>query len=149
MNEKYNEPCYKEPCREIVTKERLYDRLNNAIKESELLIMREEVRLSVLKDTKRNLDEYFEDLCRREGKGMTKEEKLQEYMNKQLIDELSKMPPMVIATAYLYALNYALYSEDVTKKWVTATQQTAILQKAYNEGYNDALQKQAESEETE
>ena len=53
---------YKGPYREIVTKERLYERLNNAIKESELMIMREEVRLQVLKDTKRNLDEYFEDL---------------------------------------------------------------------------------------
>ena len=49
-------------CREIVTKERLYDRLNNAIKACEINIMREEVRLATLRDTKRNLDEYFEDL---------------------------------------------------------------------------------------
>ena len=60
MNENYDMPC-----REIVTKERLYERLNDAITESELLIMREEVRLQVLKDTKRNLDEYFEDLDRK------------------------------------------------------------------------------------
>lgn len=50
------------PCREIVTKERLYERLNNAIKECEMTIMREEARLDTLRHTKRNLDEYFEDL---------------------------------------------------------------------------------------
>jgi hypothetical protein len=62
MNEKYDIPC-----REIMTKERLYDGLNEAIKESELMIMREEARLGVLKDTKRNLDEYFEDLKMKES----------------------------------------------------------------------------------
>lgn len=54
-------------CREIVTKERLYERLNNAIKECEMTIMREEVRLETLRYTKRNLDEYFEDLARAES----------------------------------------------------------------------------------
>lgn len=53
------------PCREIVTKERLYERLNDAIEESRMVIMREEVRLQTLLDTKRNLDEYFEDLDRK------------------------------------------------------------------------------------
>lgn len=60
MNEEYDVPC-----REIVTKERLYDRLNSAIKEAEDVIMRAEARLGVLLDTKRNLDEYFEDLGRK------------------------------------------------------------------------------------
>lgn len=77
---------------------------------------------------------------------MSKEKQIQEYENKQLIDELSKMPPMVIATAYLHAINYTLYGEDVTEKWVTATQNACILEKAYRKGYYDALQKQAESE---
>lgn len=72
---------------------------------------------------------------------MTKEE--------QLIDELSKMPPMVIATAYLYAINYTRYGVDVTKDWVTATQNASALEKAYIEGYHDALQRRAESEENE
>lgn len=80
---------------------------------------------------------------------MSKEEKIQEYGSKQLIDELSKMPPMVIATAYLHAINYTLYGEDVTEKWVTAVQQTAALKKAYAKGYYDAFQRQAESEEEE
>ena len=72
---------------------------------------------------------------------------MQEYQSKQLIDELSKMPPMVIATAYLHAINYTLYGEDVTEKWETATQNASALEKAYRRGYYDALQRQAESEE--
>lgn len=70
MNEKYSETCepkYSEncTCREIVTKERLYERLNNAIRESQVRLVKEEARLEVLEITKRNLDEYFEDLGRK------------------------------------------------------------------------------------
>ena len=78
---------------------------------------------------------------------MSKEEKIQEYRSKQLIDELSKMPPKVIATAYLYAINYTLYGEDVTEKWITAIQNVSALDKAYQKGYYDALHRQSESEE--
>ena len=78
---------------------------------------------------------------------MSKEKQIQEYQSKQLIDELSKMPPMVIATAYLHAINYTLYGVDVTEKWLTAVQQTDALEKAYSKGYYDALQRQAESDE--
>ena len=80
---------------------------------------------------------------------MSKEKRIQEYENKQLIDELSKMPPMVIATAYLYAINYTLYGEDVTEKWVTATQNACVLEKAYNRGYADALKEMNYKEEKE
>lgn len=61
-----------------------------------------------------------------------------------LLDELSKKPPMVIATAYLYAINYTLYGEDVTKAWTSAVQNSSALEKAYNEGYYDALHRQSE-----
>ena len=67
MNEEYSETCepkYCETCREIVTKERLYERLNDAIRQSEILIIKEETRLDALRHFKRNLDEYFEDLDR-------------------------------------------------------------------------------------
>ena len=74
---------------------------------------------------------------------MSKEKKIQEYESKQLIDELSKMPPMVIATAYLHAINYTLYGEDVTEKWVTAVQYASALEKAHRKGYHDALQRQS------
>lgn len=80
---------------------------------------------------------------------MSKEKKLQDYESKQLIEELSKMPPMVIATAYLHAINYTLYGVDVTEKWLTATQNTSALEKAYQKGYYDALQRQTESEDKE
>lgn len=77
---------------------------------------------------------------------MSKEKQIQEYESKRLIDELSKMPPMVIATAYLHAINYTLYGKDVTEKWVTATQNASALEKAYRKGYYDALQRRAESD---
>lgn len=76
-----------------------------------------------------------------------KEKRIQEYESKRLIDELSKMPPMVIATAYLHAINYTLYGENVTEKWLTATQNASALEKAYREGYYDALQKMREEKE--
>ena len=69
---------------------------------------------------------------------MSKEKRTQKYESKQLIDELSKMPPMVIATAYLYAINYTSYGEDVTEKWLTAIQNASALEKAYRKGYHDA-----------
>lgn len=78
---------------------------------------------------------------------MGKQKQMQEYESKLLIDELSKMPPKVIATAYLHAINYTLYGVDVTDKWLTATQNASALEKAYKKGYYDALQRQAESEE--
>ena len=80
---------------------------------------------------------------------MSKEKQKQEYESKQLIDELSKMPPMVIATAYLHAINYTLYGVDVTENWLTATQNASALEKAYKKGYYDALKRQKESEEKE
>lgn len=73
---------------------------------------------------------------------MSKEKKIREYESKQLIDKLSNMPPMVIATAYLHAINYTLYGEDVTEKWLTATQQAYALEQAYRKGYYDALQRE-------
>jgi IS5 family transposase len=56
---------------------------------------------------------------------------------------------MVIATAYLHAINYTQYGEDVTEKWVTAIQNTSALEKAYRKGYYDALQRRTESEDVE
>jgi rubrerythrin len=76
---------------------------------------------------------------------MNKEKQIQDYERKELIEELLKMPPMVIATAYLHALNYTLYGEDVTEKWQTAIQNTIALEKAYKKGYYDSLQRQSGS----
>jgi len=80
---------------------------------------------------------------------MNKEKQIREYESKQIIDELSKMPSKVIATAYLYAVYYTLYGEDVTEKWLTANQNACALEKAYRKGYYDALHRLAESEDRE
>ena len=56
-----------------------------------------------------------------------------------MLEALSKEPAMVIETAYLYARTYVDYGEDITKAWNTATQHVAILEKAYNKGYTDAV----------
>lgn len=63
---------------------------------------------------------------------------------KQLSDELLKMPTMVVETAYLYAMNITSYGVDVTEKWLTATQNASAMERAYRKGYYDALQRQAE-----
>lgn len=77
---------------------------------------------------------------------MNKEKQIQKYETKQLIDELSKMPPMVISMAYQYAISYHLYGVDVRQEWTTVTQNAYALEKAYRRGYYDALQRQKESE---
>ena len=59
MNENMNDTC-----REIVTKQRLYERLENEIRKTEITILKEEVQLETLRATKQNLDEYFEDALR-------------------------------------------------------------------------------------
>lgn len=72
---------------------------------------------------------------------------LQNHKIKYILDELSKMPPMVIETAYLHAMNFELYGVDVTKEWVTAVQNSYALSRAYEKGYYEGLKKRAESEE--
>jgi hypothetical protein len=67
--------------------------------------------------------------------------KMEMNKNKALIDELLKMPPMVLSTAYLYALNLTNYGVDVMEKWSTAAVNAYALQKAYQKGYQDASQK--------
>ena len=65
----------------------------------------------------------------------------------KLIELLSKEDTMVLSQAYLYAKNLTNYGVDITEKWVTATQNARALERAYREGYYDALQRLAESEE--
>ena len=52
-----------------------------------------------------------------------------------IINKLSKLPPMVIEIAYLYAINITTYGVDVTEKWLTVTQQAYALEQAYKKGY--------------
>lgn len=64
----------------------------------------------------------------------------------KLIELLSKEDTMVLSQAYLYAKNLTNYGVDITEKWVTATQNARASERAYREGYYDALQRLAESE---
>ena len=66
--------------------------------------------------------------------------KLSESRNKHVImNELNELDYEVLSTAYLYAKNFHSYGVDVTEKWLTATQQSAALSKAYRDGYYDGL----------
>lgn len=55
----------------------------------------------------------------------------------KILEELKNAPPMVLSTAYLYAVNYCKYGEDITKEWTTAVQNAAALEKAYIRGRQD------------
>lgn len=57
---------------------------------------------------------------------------------RQLLDKLSEEPTMVLAAAYVYAKNYVLYGEDITKSWTTAVQQAAILEQVRLKAFTDA-----------
>ena len=72
---------------------------------------------------------------------MTIDNELWNEQRNVIIDKLSKLPPIVLETAYLYAINYANYGEDVTEKWITATQKAYALDNAYRKGYYDSTQK--------
>lgn len=61
-----NEECNK-VCREPMTKERLYEKLNSTIRQSEITIIEGEARYNTLMEVKRFLDDYFEDLNLREN----------------------------------------------------------------------------------
>lgn len=64
-----------------------------------------------------------------------------------LLEALAKEDLQVLALAYVYAKNMYIYGEDVTKTISSATQNVAILEKAYQKGYYDAMNKMlAESE---
>lgn len=61
-----NEECNK-VCREPMTKERLYEKLNSSIRRSEITIARGEASYDTLMEVKRFLDDYFEDLNLKEN----------------------------------------------------------------------------------
>ena len=64
-----------------------------------------------------------------------------------LIDLMKDMPLSTLQIAFVYAKNYAEYGEDVTKTWLTVTENASALEKAYRKGYYEGLKRQAESED--
>lgn len=68
----------------------------------------------------------------------------QKSKREELLEELAKEDLQVLALSFTYAKNLQMYGVDVTEKWVTATQNVSALEKAYQKGYYDALQRQTE-----
>ena len=65
-----------------------------------------------------------------------------------LLEKLAKEDLQVLSLAYIYAKNLHMYGEDVTKASCSAIQNVAMLDKAYQKGYYDAMNKKmAESED--
>ena len=64
-----------------------------------------------------------------------------------LLEELAKEDLQVLSLAYIYAKNLHMYGEDVTKASCSAIQNVAMLDKAYQKGYYDAMNGIAERRE--
>ena len=55
-----------------------------------------------------------------------------------MLCKLSEESDMVIATAYMYAVNKIKFNKDVTEKWTTAITQSMALDEAYVRGRIDS-----------
>jgi hypothetical protein len=53
---------------------------------------------------------------------------IDDKVKQTLFDSLAEEPTMGRATAYAYAKNYVDYGTNITKAWVTATEQASILE---------------------
>ena len=88
----------------------------------------------------RNTDKCeAEQWAKRNAEKIEEKQTIEDYKRKLWMHKLSEMPYEVIATAYLYAVNYIAYGEDVTKEWPTVVRQTQALETAYRKGYYDAM----------
>ena len=56
-----------------------------------------------------------------------------------LLEELAKEDLQVLSLAYLYAKNIQMYGVDVTQACCSAIQNVTMLDKAYQKGYYDAM----------
>lgn len=66
-----------------------------------------------------------------------------------LLEEFAKEDLQIIALAYVYAKNLYTYGVDVTKAICSAAENAAMLEKAYNNGYYDAMNKKMGGDENE
>lgn len=58
-----------------------------------------------------------------------------------LLGKLAKEDLQVLALSYMYAKNLHMYGEDLTKAICSAVQNVAMMDKAYQRGYYDAMNK--------
>ena len=56
----------------------------------------------------------------------------------RMLASLAEESDMVIATAYVYAVNILKFGKDVTEKWMTAVEQSMALDEAYVRGRCDS-----------
>lgn len=56
----------------------------------------------------------------------------------RMLASLAEESDMVLATAYVYAVNAIKFGKDVTKQWLTAVQQACALNEAYVRGRIDS-----------
>lgn len=63
-----------------------------------------------------------------------------------MLEELAKEDLQVLSLAYVYATNLHMYGEDVTKAICSATENTAMMEKAYRKGYHDAMSRMSRME---
>ena len=55
-----------------------------------------------------------------------------------MLCKLAEESDMVVATAYMYAVNKIKFNKDVTEKWMTAITQAMALEEAYVRGRIDS-----------
>lgn len=58
-----------------------------------------------------------------------------------LIQSLSDFDTQTLSLALLYARNITTYGIDVTQAWQTAVENSDNISKAYNRGFNDAMER--------
>ena len=59
----------------------------------------------------------------------------------KILEAMSQFDKQTLAVAYAYASKLVYYGVDVTEKWETATQQSAYIERAYTEGYAEAMKR--------
>ena len=57
----------------------------------------------------------------------------------QILDALAQESDTVLSLAYMYAKGHENFGEDVTKRWQTTALQTDALNRAYKQGFDDAV----------
>lgn len=75
--------------------------------------------------------------------------KSETQIKNEILEKMFSESVTVISLAYFYAKNFEEMGEDLSKRWKTLEEQNAILQKAYNKGYEDCLEKMKQEEKKE
>lgn len=72
--------------------------------------------------------------------------KTDEELKEELLESLRLESVSILALAHMYARRLEETGADITEKWTVALEQNAVLQRVYNKGYVEGLQKGRELE---